>query len=224
MISLSLVASPETPSQAYAESSLRRQGELLPLQHFRDVKIEKVAVKDGLDTASEDRDQVEESLEVVSVCPVEDVQSPVGSESEEVVGSDRFGLSGLADHEQLGQDRDAFQVDREGPQDLHWIERVVDDQGNECRRDQQEFYSECVMIAVIGCLEFDKHEIDGSKGSGDEKDLHGGVVQRDEVGQQIQISRREDNRKQDLRLAGDSSARPSLPYFPQEKREGQKMR
>ena len=47
-------------------SLLCRQSELLSFQHFGDVEIEKVAIKDGLDTAGEDRDQVEKSLEVVS--------------------------------------------------------------------------------------------------------------------------------------------------------------
>ena len=45
---------------------LCRKSELLPLQHFCDVQIEKVAIEDGLDTAGEDRNQVEKSLEVVS--------------------------------------------------------------------------------------------------------------------------------------------------------------
>ena len=65
-------------------------------------------------------------------------------------------------------------------------------------------YSECVMIAVVGGLKLEQHEIDGAEGGGEEEDLHDGVVNRDEVGQQIQITRREDKRKQDLRFAGDS--------------------
>ena len=106
-----------------------------------------------------------------------------------------------------GINRNSARVKREkGESTTVWAKTNVNRWTNESRRTIHYplTYSECVMIAVIGCLEFDKHEIDGSKGSGDEKDLHGGVVQRDEVGQQIQISRREDNRKQDLRLAGDS--------------------
>ena len=65
-------------------------------------------------------------------------------------------------------------------------------------------YSECVMIAVVGRLEFEQHEIDGSIRGGDEEDLHDGVVNRNEVGQQIQVARREHERKQDLRLAGNA--------------------
>ena len=52
---------------------------------------------------------------------------------------DRFGLSGLADHEQLGQDGDRLQVDGKGPQDLHHVEGMIDDQRNEGRRNQEEF-------------------------------------------------------------------------------------
>jgi len=185
---------------------LCRKGELLPLQHFRDVEIEKVAIEDGLDTAREDSNQVEEPLEVISVTPVEDVERPVCPEGEKVMGGDGFGLSGLANHEQLGEDGDGLQVDGKGPQNLHNVERMINDQRNKGRGNEQELYSECVMIAVVGCLEFEQHEINGSVGGGDEEDLHDGVVDRNEVGQQVQVARREDQRKQDLRLARDAGA------------------
>jgi len=159
-----------------------------------------------LDTAGKDRDQVEKSLEVVSVGPVKDVQSPVGAEGKKVMRCDRFGLSGLADHEQLGQDGDRLQVDGKGPKDLHDVEGMIDDQRNEGRRNQEEFYSECVMIAVVGGLEFEQHEIHGPVRGGDEEDLHDGVVDRDEVRQQIQVTRREHEREQDLRLTGNAGA------------------
>ncbi len=54
------------------------------------------------------------------------------------MGSNRLSLSGLADHEELGQDGHRFQVDGKGPQNLHHVERVVDDQRNEGRRNQEE--------------------------------------------------------------------------------------
>ncbi len=65
-------------------------------------------------------------------------------------------------------------------------------------------YSECVMIAVVGGLKLEQHEIDGAEGGGKEEDLHDGVVNRDEVGQQIQVPRRKNQREQNLRLAGNS--------------------
>ena len=73
------------------------------------------------------------------VGPVKDVQSSVGAEGKKVMRCDRFGLSGLADHEQLGQDGDRLQVDGKGPQDLHDVEGMIDDQRNEGRRNQKEF-------------------------------------------------------------------------------------
>lgn len=200
------------------------KGELLPLQHLRDVEIEEVAVQNGLDTASKDRNQVVEPFEVVSVCPVKDVQSSVGPQSEQVMRGDGFRLSGLADHEELRQNRNGLQVDGEGPQDLHGVEGMIEHQRNQGGRDQQEFYSECVMIAIISGLELDEHEINCSEGGGEKENLHDGVVNRHEVRQQIQISRHKDERKQDLRLAGDSGTRPSLPYLPHEKGQRQKMR
>jgi len=189
-----------------ATGCLRWEGQLLSLQHFRDVEIEKVAIEDGLDTAREDGDQVEKALEIVSVGPVEDVESPVGPEGEKVVRGDRFGLSSLADHEQLGQNGDGLQVNGKGPQYFHDVERMINHQRNQRRGNQEKLYSESVMIAVVGGFEFEQHEIDGPVRGSDEEDLHDGVVNRDEVGQQVQVARRENEREQDLRLARDAGA------------------
>lgn len=46
---------------------------------FRDVEIEEVAVEDSLDATGDYSDQVEESLEVETVHPVENVQGAVRS-------------------------------------------------------------------------------------------------------------------------------------------------
>ena len=102
------------------------QLELLALQDLGDVEIEEVAVKDGLDAAGDDGDDVIESLRVVSVDPVEDVETAVGAESKEIVAGDGLRLAGLADHEELGEDGDTLQVDGECPEDLHDAELVVD--------------------------------------------------------------------------------------------------
>ena len=72
------------------------------------------------------------------------------------------------------------------------------------RRTPIHTYSESVMIAVVGGFEFEQHEIDGPVRGSDEEDLHDGVVNRDEVGQQVQVARRENEREQDLRLARDA--------------------
>ena len=46
---------------------------------------------------------------------------------------------------------------------------------------------EGVVIAVVGCLELDVHQVDGGGRRGDEEDLHTGIVQRDEVGEQVKV-------------------------------------
>ena len=68
---------------------------------FSDVKVEEIAVEHGLDTSGHNGNEIEESLGVVSVHPVENVETPIESLSEQVMGSDGFCLSGLADHKQL---------------------------------------------------------------------------------------------------------------------------
>lgn len=64
---------------------LCRQLKLLPLDDFGDVKIEEVAVEDGLNATGHDGDNVIKAFCVVSVDPVDDVEGPVGSECEQVV-------------------------------------------------------------------------------------------------------------------------------------------
>jgi len=92
---------------------------------FCDVQIEEVTVEDSLDASGDHGDQVEESLGVVAVDPVEYVQRPVAAEGKQVVAGDRLGLARLADHKQLGQDCNRLQVDRERPQYLHHHQEYI---------------------------------------------------------------------------------------------------
>ena len=75
------------------------------------IQVEKVAVKNRLNDAGQDGDKIIEILGIVTVDPVEDVESTVGAESEQIVTGDRLGLARLADHEQLWQDGHRLQVD-----------------------------------------------------------------------------------------------------------------
>ena len=68
------------------------------------IQVEKVAVKNRLNNAGQDGDKIIEILGIVTVDPVEDVESTIGAQSEQVVTGDRLGLARLADHEQLWQD------------------------------------------------------------------------------------------------------------------------
>jgi hypothetical protein len=47
------------------------------------------------------------------------------------------------------------------------------------------------MVGVIGGLELEVHEVAGADGGGKEEHLHGRVVGRDEVGEQVQVTRDE---------------------------------
>ena len=48
------------------------------------------------------------------------------------------------------------------------------------------------MVAVVSGLELDVHQVDGGAGRADEEKLHGGVVERDEGGEEVKVSRAED--------------------------------
>jgi len=78
---------------------------------FGDIEIEEITVKDSLDTSGNHGYQVEESLGVIAVDPVQYVQRSVTAESKEIVARNCLRLASLADHEQLRQDRDRLQVD-----------------------------------------------------------------------------------------------------------------
>jgi len=72
------------------------------------------------------------------------------------------------------------------------------------------------VIPIVCCLKFLIHEINCRGCTPNEKDLHGGVVQGDEAGQEIKISRHKHNQEQDLRLARNSSTTPRFPDLEQQ--------
>jgi len=112
-------------------SGLGWELQFLPLQNFSDVEIEEVAVEDGLDTTGNNSNDIIESLAIVSVDPIENVEATVGAESEEIVTGDALSLASFRNHEELRQDSHALQIDGEGPEDLHDTELMVEDQRQE---------------------------------------------------------------------------------------------
>jgi len=72
------------------------------LQDLRDVQVEEIAVQHGLDASSDDSDEIEESGIVVSVDPVEDVESTVGAQREQIVRRDGLSFARFGYHEELG--------------------------------------------------------------------------------------------------------------------------
>lgn len=71
---------------------------------FSDIQVEEVTVKSCLDTSSNNGDKVIEPFIVVSVDPVNDVQSSVGTQGKQVMAGDCLCLASLGDHKQLRQD------------------------------------------------------------------------------------------------------------------------
>lgn len=122
------------------------------------------------------------------------------------MSGDGLSLAGLADHEQLGKNGNALQVDAEGPQDLKRGELVVDKEGKTTNRHDKKLSAEGVVIAVIGGLELHVDEIDGEVGAAYVDALHHTVVERDEIGEEVQVASGEDKRKENLRLSGDTRA------------------
>ena len=51
---------------------------------------------------------------------------------------------------------------------------------------------------------------------GDKQQLHDGVVERDEVGEEVQVPRHKHHQEKNLRFPGYSGTAPSLPYLEEE--------
>jgi len=54
------------------------------------------------------------------------------------------------------------------------------------------------MVGVIRGLKLQVHQVDSAKGRTKEENLHRSVIQRNEVGEQVQVTRREYNCEEDL--------------------------
>ena len=75
----------------------------------------------------------------------------------------------------------------------------------------------------LAYLKFQIHQIDSSSRAADEEDLHDGVVERDEAGEEVQVPRDEHHQEQDLRFTGYSGTAPGLPDLQQEQDYCQEM-
>merc|ERR1712166_315554 len=92
---------------------------VLALYNLGDVEIKEVGVQNRLNNSGNDRDDIIEALEIVSVDPVENIESSVCAQGKKIVGCDGFGFACFLDHEKLGQDGHRFQINRKGPQNFH---------------------------------------------------------------------------------------------------------
>lgn len=212
-----MMSSPHPPESAGSLHLLPyvlcRQAQLLAFQYFGDIKVKEVTVEDSLDQSGHDGDQVKEAFEVETPDPVEEIESPIHAEAEQVVGGDGLRLASLADHEELRQDSHRLQVDGERPQDLQRREGVVDENSETPDGNNQELHSETVMVAIVGGPELRIDQVDCRIRTSDVDHLHAGVIEGDEGGEQIQVARGEHDSKQDLAFSRDTCTRPAFPYF-----------
>lgn len=84
---------------ALGSTKLGWQSQLLPFPDPCDVEIKEVTVENSLNTSSYNSNQVKESLKVVAVDPVEDVQTTVAAQCKQIVAGNSLSLSSLAYHE-----------------------------------------------------------------------------------------------------------------------------
>lgn len=91
---------------------------------------------------------------------------------------------------------------------------MIDENGQASDRNDQEFGSEAVVVWVVRGLELDKDEPTCTKGGPDEDDFHARVIERDEGGEEVKVTRHKNHTEQHLTLARDTCTRPRFPYFP----------
>jgi len=174
---------------------LHRHGQahlLTSSENSGDVKVEEVTVEDSLHHSGHHSDLVEEALGVVAPDPVGQVEGPVQAEEQQVVCGDGLGLTRVGDHEQLWQNGHRLQVDGEGPEDLQWSKGIVLQKGQASHRNQQELHTERIVVRIKGVPKAHVYQVYRSVGQSQEHYLHDGVVERDEAGEQIQVSGGED--------------------------------
>lgn len=81
---------------------------------------------------------------------------------------------------------------------------MIDKEGQTNCRNHKKLCSERVVIRVVCCLELDEDEVECGIGTDQEEHLHDSVVWRHKVSDKIQITRGEDQSKQNLTLARDT--------------------
>jgi len=113
-------------SCAYPGSELTGKDQRLSFQYLGDVEIEEVDVEDSLNDSSNNSNGIKETFSVVTIDPVENVKTTVGSQHKQVVAGDGLSFSSLGHHEKLWQNRASFQIDGESPENLSDGEGVVE--------------------------------------------------------------------------------------------------
>ena len=110
----------------------------------------------------------------------------------------------LVEHDNLGDEGDGLEPNRERPEPGPGSPTCIQNAGeHSCDRDEHLKVRELVAKGVIGCAvgHLILHQVDDERRSCDEEDLHGGVVNADEVHEEVGVAHEEDDQVDLLRLA-----------------------
>lgn len=65
---------------------------------------------------------------------------------------------------------------------------MIEHERQDDRRNDEKFDSESVMLSIVGGLELDVHQVESAERRRQIEDFHGRVVQRDKMGEQVQVT------------------------------------
>lgn len=72
--------------------------QIITTQTFSHVKVKEVTVENCLHAAGNNGDRVEGSFQVISIYPVEDIESTIGTQSKQIVACNCLRFPSLGDH------------------------------------------------------------------------------------------------------------------------------
>ena len=136
-------------------------------------------------------------LEVRPVNPVQNVQRAVGTHKEHVVRGEVLHLAVALEHDDLWHDGNALKEDREGPQQLHYVERVLHQEHETCQAEARQDAELEVQKRVVGAvvLAFERfleaehvHDVGGRPNV---EDLHQRIVNGIVRGEEVEVARHE---------------------------------
>ena len=151
---------------------------------------------------------------MVPINPVKDVEESVKAEGRDVVRGDVFNDANFVQHPDLGDEGNGLEPETETPGHLPGRPAGVHDAGAyNCGRDECEQMREIVARFVVGLIGQKEvvtygaegllvaHQVDDEAGRGNEEYLHRGVVERNEIHEQVHVARDENDQVNFLRLA-----------------------
>ncbi|GMF15745.1 unnamed protein product [Phytophthora fragariaefolia] len=193
------------------------------------VVVEEVDVERRLYHAGDEHEpnEVVGRLGGCAVDPIEHVAAAVGSEQHDVVAGEVLHLSVALQQDELRDDGDGLEVDGEGPEDLHDLELLVEDErqqraGQHGELEVQEGVVRLVVRAAEGLLEADDVH-DGAREE-QEQQLHDGVVHAHEVEEQVHVAGHEHEEEKLLRLERDAVRGAGRQQLEQQHQEAGQVR